>query len=448
MNYKLFFVLLLLIFGSARPKLYAQEVLDLKKCIEMAIEQNINIKKSQVANERAGTSLLKSKMSVLPSLNSFASQSFSFGNSLDYTTYEYVKDKTSSNYFQLNSEVTIFQGFNKINTIKSEQFALEGSMYNYENIRDQIILQVASAYLNILMNAEQVAYANEQINLTKSMLEKTQVLVEVGQETKSKLLELNAELANNELALVEASNKLEQSYLLLKQLLNWDMSKSLSISKQSVEIMSLGDYSNTDIEQLISKQLQELPQIKKAKAELQSATYSYKATKALYYPSLNLQSSFSSRYSDVKNPITGLITPFGEQIDNNFGQFFSLGLNIPLFNNYNVRANVEYAKLNIKLAELNYKELEQESKNAIYEAWFNLKNAINKYNAAVKNQEAQKLLFDQSSLMYKEGLISYYEWQSARSGLNRAETNLLNTKYECIFRIKVFDYYRGVDISL
>jgi len=429
-------------------KVTAQESLDLKKCIEIAIDQNITVKQSKINVERNNIEVTKSKMAILPSFNAYVSEGFSFGNALDYTTYEYVRDKTNSNYFQINSDLTVFQGFSKINTLKSNQYKLNASVYNNQNVKDQVILQVASAYLSILMNTEQLKLAEEQIQLTKTMLEKTQVLVDVGQETKSKLLELNAELASNEMNLVESQNRLEQSYLTLKQLLNWDMSKSLSINKYSVDMLALGNYENINVDNIIKMQLSELPQVKKAKAELESAQYSYKAAKAMSYPGISMQSNVSSRYSSVKNPLTGQTTPFNEQIDNNFGQYITFGLNIPIFNNLNAYSNIQYARLNIKNAELAYREIEITAKNTIYESWFNLKNAINKYNAAVRSQEAQKLLFEQSSLMYKEGLLSYYEWQSARNNLSKAETSLLNAKYECIYRIKVFDYYRGIDISL
>lgn len=428
--------------------LQAQETLDLKKCIEIALEQNIAVRKAGLNTEKSGLNLQKSKASLLPNLNAYASQGYSFGNSLDYTTYEYVREKINSNYFQLNSEVTLFQGFSKINTVKANQYALEANIHSNQNMKDQIALQTAAAYLAILMNLENVAFMEEQIKLTKSMLEKTKILVEVGQETKAKELELNAELANNEYNLVEAQNKLEQSYLELKQLLNWDMKKPLSISKYAVDMMSLGNYENIDIESIINQYVSELPQMKQAKAELESAQYAYKAAKGLMYPALSLQGNLTTRYSSLKNPLTGQITPFSEQLDNNFGQYFTFGLSIPLFNNLNTYGNTQAARLNIRNAELNYRESEVKAKNNIYEAWFNLKNAINKYESAVKSQEAQKLLFEQSSVMYQEGVISYYEWQSARNGLTRAENTLLGAKYECVYRMKVFDYYRGIDISL
>lgn len=426
----------------------AQEPLDLKRCIEIALSQNISVRKSDVNVEKSGLNLYKSKADLLPNLNGYISQGFSFGNSLDYTTYEYVRERINSNFFQFNSELTLFQGFSKINTLKSNHYAFEASLHYDQYIKDQIALQTAYAYLTILMNIENVSFLEEQILLTKSMLEKTKILVEVGQETKVKELELNAELATNEYNLVEARNKLEQSYLDLKQLLNWDMKKPLAISKYSVDLMALGQFEKIDIEDVINQYVAELPAIRQARAELESAQYAYKAAKGMIYPSLTFQSTLSTRYSSVKDPLTGKTTPFSDQLDNNFGQYFTIGLSIPVFNNLNLYGNKQSARLNIKTAELNYREAELKAKNNIYEAWFNLKNAINKYNAAVKSQETQKVLFEQSTTMYQEGVISYYEWQSARNGLTRAETTLLSAKYECIYRIKVFDYYRGIDLSL
>jgi outer membrane protein len=398
--------------------------------------------------DRKQSELLQSKAAMLPSVNGYINQGLNFGNSLDYTTYEYVKERTSSNYFQLSSNLTIFNGFRLLNTVKSNQHALDASNWTYEDVKDQVAMSVALSYLQILMNKEQLNLAVEQIELTKGLLERIRILVEVGQETKSKELELKAEMASNEVTHIEAKNNLIQSYLNLKQILNWEISKPIKINEYDINLASGGDYDRVDIESVISNNIAELPKVKRAKSDLESAQFYYKAVQAMKYPSIDLQSSVGTRYSSIKNPLTGQRDPFNDQLNNNLGQYLTFGLQIPIFNNLKNSGSSQLAQLNIKNAELTYRETEVQSKNAIYEAYYLMNNSGKKYEAAIKSQEAQRLLFDQSTLMYKEGVLNFYEWQSSRNNLSRAEASLLSAKYDYLYRIKVFDYYRGIPLSL
>jgi outer membrane protein len=441
------FIFFSIVFYLAFYPLFGQDKMGLSDCIDYALQNNISVRQNYLDISRKQSEYLQSKAAMLPSVNAYASQGMNFGNSLDYTTYEYVKEKSSSNYFQLSSNWTLFNGLRLQNMKKSNFHALNASQWNYEDVSDQISMNVALSYLQILMNKEQLNLAGEQIELTKSLLERTRVLVEVGQETKSKELELKAELANNEVSLIEAKNNLEQSYLALKQVMNWDISKALEISMHDINLTT-GSHANTPIDDLISQQVSELPKVKKAKSELESAQFYFKATQALKYPSLELQSSMGTRYSSNKNPLTGQADPFVDQLDNNFGQYLTFGLQIPIFNNLRNSGAAQMAQINIKNAELIYRETEVQSKNAMYEAYYLMTQAEKKYEAAIKNQEAQQVLFDQSSLMYQEGVLNFYEWQSSRNNLNMAKTSLLNAKYDYLYRIKVFDYYSGIPIRL
>ncbi|MBC8343514.1 MAG: TolC family protein [Bacteroidetes bacterium] len=426
----------------------AQEALSLSDCIEYALQQNISIRQNKLDIDQKQSELLQSKAAMLPSINGYINQGLSFGNSLDYTTYEYVKDRTNSNYFQLSSNFTVFNGFNLQNRVKSSQYALQSSNWTHEDIKDQVAMNVALAYLQILLNIEQLKLAEEQIDLTKGLLERIKILVDVGQETKSKELELKAELANNEVSHIEAKNNLEQSYLQLKQILNWEISKPIKINTYDINLVTGGDYDRIDIETVINNNVAELPKVKKAKSDLASTQFYYKSVQAMKYPSLELQSSMGTRYSSLINPLTGQKDPYIDQLDNNLGQYLTFGLQIPLFNNLRNSGAAQIAQLNIKNAELAYLDTEVQSKNVMYETYFLMINAGKKYEAAIKSQEAQRLLFDQSTLMYKEGMLNFYEWQSSRNNLSQAETSLLSAKYDYLYRIKVFDYYRGVPLSL
>ncbi|MEA3494449.1 MAG: TolC family protein [Bacteroidota bacterium] len=441
---KIFFLLILVlpIFSNG------QETMTLEKCINYALENNISIQQNQLDLEQKNYQLLKDKLSLLPSASGFVSQGYTYGNSLDYTTYEYVKENTNSNYFSLSSDLTLFNGFRLQNNIRSSKFALEASNYSYKNIKDQISMNVVATYLQILMNIKQVKFAEDELALTDKLLDRAKLLVEVGQETKSKELELKAQLAASEVSIVEAQNNLNQSYLTLKKILNWDISKKLKIEEITLDIEKYQGITPKEIDGIVEESLLSLPNVKRAKANYESAKYAYKAAKGLLYPSLGLSSSVNTRYSSSTNILTGKTDPFNEQIENNFGQSLNFGLNIPIFNNLQNSSVVNNAEISMKNAKLNLDDEKIQARNKVYEAFYNMNNAQKNFQASKNNLNAQQLLFEQSEIKYKAEVINFYDWQSTINNLKKAQTSFLNSKFDYIYRIKIFDYYRGIPLKL
>jgi len=160
----------------------AQETFSFQDCINYALKNNIQVQKSKLSIEQSRYDLEQRRANQLPSLSGSMSQGFNFGNSLDYTTYEYVKKSTNSNYFHLGSEMLLFKGLQVQNNIKAGKHLYEARNASLEDVRDQISLDVVTTYLQILMNQEEIENAENQLLLTNKLLEKTKVLIEVGEE--------------------------------------------------------------------------------------------------------------------------------------------------------------------------------------------------------------------------------------------------------------------------
>ncbi len=425
----------------------AQEVFSLKDCIDYALKNNISIQQSGVDIRIKEFDVRRNKAAFLPSANAYASHGYSFGYSLDYTTYEYYKQSIQSNYFTLNSDVTLFNGFRLRNNLTAAQHGLQSGKYSYQGAKDQVSLSVVLYYLNILKNSEQLQYAEDQLALTEKLYEKAKLLVEVGQETKSKELELKAQMANDEMLLVQAKNNLEKAYLNLKQIMNYEISKELTIAELGEETIDFTEYENLDPEEFIEESVSKLPEVQKAKEDYNKSVYSYKAAKSLLYPSLSGSGSLNSRYSNSKNPLTGQADPFFDQIENNFGQTISFGLSIPIFANLNNAYNVYASEQNIEFNRLTWEDAKIKAKNTIYEAYYLMLNSYKQYEAAKNSMEAQQSLFNQSNLMYNEGVVSFYDWQTAKNNLAKSESTFLSAKYDLLYRVKLLDYYQGKDIS-
>ena len=412
------------------------------------MKNNLQIRQYQLQISQKKYELTQNNLSLLPSLNGMLSQGFSFGNSLDYTNYTYRKEQIKSNYFSLNSDFTLFNGFRQLNNIKSARFGLLSSQESYDDISDQVSLNIASVYVEILMNTEQLKYAEKQQELSKNLLERTALLVKVGEENKVKELQLKAQVANDEVSRVDAENQLEQSYLKLKQLLNLDLTKPISIVTPAIDSNKFPDYANVKIETFLEESIKQLPRVKKALYDFQSSKYNYYASLGQSSPRLSLQSSVDSRYSSVQKNLQNEKVPFNDQLNNNFGQSLSLGLSIPIFNNYQYNYGIQVAKISMKNNEIIFQQAQISARNEVYQAYLLMYSASKKFTAADNNLKAQQLLFEQNNNMYEQGLMNFYDWQQARNNLVKAESSFLSAKYDYLYKIKVFEYYKGVPIKL
>jgi outer membrane protein len=188
--------------------------------------------------------------------------------------------------------------------------------------------------------------------------------------------------------------------------------------------------------------------VKKARADYESARYSFRASLALRYPSLSLQGNINTRYSSTASDfLTHEKVPYNDQLENNLGQQVSLGLTIPIFYNLHNSYSIQSAKFNYQNASISLREVEFSSRNDVYEAYYLMENAYNKLLAADNYLKAQQQLYEQNNVMFVEGILSYYDWQAAKTNYNKAQNAYLSAKYEYMYRIKIFDYYRGIPIN-
>jgi outer membrane protein len=442
--------LLLSLFLFFSYHLSAQETLSLEECINFALKNNIKIQQGHLSLLQNKFMLNQRKASILPSVNGFATHGYSFGKSLDYTTNEYAKETFSSEYMGLSSDLTLFNGFRMYNDVKSSKYSFKAGQESFRDITDQVSMTIASLYLQILMNREQLKNDEDQVLFTQNLLDKARLMVQVGEQNISKEMELRAQLANDEMTLVESKNQLQQSYLNLKQALNWDLGKPLEVKDIDPAIVDFSGYLVLDITEIAEQFYSALPTVQKARNEFESSRYSLKSATGSRYPSLVLQSSLNTRYSSsvVRDLTTRDKVPYADQLNNNIGEQISFSLNIPLFNNLKNSYTVQSAKLSYQNSQLALKETEQKAKNTIYESWFQMNNAYKRYLAAENSVKAQQVFFEQTNTMFKEGLISYYDWQSGKNTYNKAQNAFLSAKYDFIYRTKVFDYYRGIPVKL
>ena len=420
----------------------------MEQCIEYALDNNISIKQQKLNVEVSRNQLQRARFNAFPNLNASANHNYSFGRAIDYGTNTVSQDMEATS-FSINSTVTLFSGFQITNTRKQEELNLLASTSDVEKLKNSVSLNIAAAYLQILYSRELLEVAKSQKTLTELQLEKTQQFVNAGSLPQGNLFDIEAQLASDELQVVNAQNQLDVAYLTLTQLLDLKSTEGFSILQPNLSNFeeTLPVDSPMDI---FSHAQNVMPQIKSASLKVSSAEKGMLSAKGARSPRLSLGSSYSSgsrRY--LGTPPFGFSNdPFMDQIRDNASINIGLSMSVPIFNGFQVKTSISNSYISLENAKL---ILEQE-KNLLFkdiqQAYADALGSLKKYKATEKNVDALQEAFRYSTERFNVGLVNSLDYTTAKTRLTKAQADLLSAKYEFIFKTKILDFYKGNPISL
>lgn len=440
----------------------------LQECIDYAQVHNIQVQLDLLNVRMSQTNLTAAKGNVLPNLNGYASHTYNYGQTIDRFTNTFVNDRVLNQNFYLSSTFTVFSGFQNYNTIQQNKFALQASQFGAEQTRYDISMSVANAYLNILFAEDQLAIAKQQETLTSAQVNRMQVLVDAGASARGPLLDLQTQLANEKVTTVTADNNLTIAYLTLTQLMNLDTTAGFRIVRPDLNIPNEAVLAESPA-QIYSTAENTQPSIKQADANIKSAEKGVDVAYGQLSPTLTLQGSLGTGYSGAAQTATvspngvdtvGITTggdlvlvpgfaynysvvPFSDQLDNNFNQSFGVQLAIPIFNRLQVSTNIQRAQIQHMNAQLNADLARQNLNKNIQQAHADAKASLEKYHASESAVTAARESFHYTEERFNVGVANTIEYTTSKNQLAQAEANLLQAKYDYIFRLKVLDYYKG-----
>ena len=424
----------------------AQQTWDLRKCFEYAIENNIQIKQQRLNTQYTENQLKQAKDDKLPNLNGQLGNDFSFGRSLTYdNTYSNINSASVSGY--LSSNVTLFNGMILTNTVKQRELDLQVTLQELEKTKDDIMLAIAAEYLQILFAEEVIEVTKANIEVTQSQINRTKQLVDAGSLAKGALLEIEAQLAREELQLVNNQNDVQLSYLNLYQFLDLPIAESFKIAKPKLpEIQA--NLTILNAFDVFNNAVSVRPEIKAAQLRVQSAMKQLEITKGNQYPTLTFGANYYNQYNNQYTDINGEKISFADQLKNNRRSSLGLTLNIPIFNRFQVKNGISNAELQIE----DYKYQLQSARNVlrkdIEQVYTNALAAFNRYISSQKAVESMKEAFRYTEEKFNVGMINSVEYNQSKNNLTVAQSDLLQAKYEYIFRTKILDFYNGVPITL
>jgi outer membrane protein len=462
----------------------AQEKWNLLKCYDYAIANNISIKQTDLQSRFSALTYKQSKLSQYPNANFQGSMGYGFGRSENPVTGVLEDQNVFSNSFGLSTSVSLFNWFSKKNSIEANRLAYEADLAQIKKAQDDIALNVAVAYLQILLAKEQTNLSSVQIKTTLEQLYNTRKRVDAGALPELNAAELEAQLARDSSAYVTAEANVQQFILQMKALLNLDAAAAFEVETPPVDripVIALADM-QPDAVYLLA--LANLPQQKINDLRLQSAIKSAESARGFMYPSVSVFGNLNTRYGYSKIPLyqqvltgytaSGLranvggtfynveapiftagnktgnvpITKYGTQLRNNFGQNIGIGISVPIFNGSSARINWERSKLNIKQSELTKEKDNQTLKQDIYKAYNDAVAAIQKYNADKKTVETSEKAFSYSQKRYDLSLLTTLELITSQNNLLRAKIQALYSQYDYVFKMKLLEFYRGQGLKL
>lgn len=474
-----FVVLNLLFLGLGGVSAQEMRKWTLKECVDVALENNLRIKRSAYAVQTSQANLLQSKGQFLPTLNAFGSYTKNYGRALNPTTNLFVDRNSTTMSPSLSGNLPLFQGLRIQNSFKQSQRDMLASNEDLQKAKNDVMLNVVTLYINVIFNKELLDNARYQLNSSLQQLDRIKKQVEAGSLAMTNQLNQEATVATNELNVINQENALNLSILQLKQAMQLPASEPLDVDIPVVPEEDLVLESNA--EAIYQQAVSTMPEVKASMLRVQSAEYALKASRGSYYPRLGLNASVSSNSSDLNmrrsvtsdGTYTVGTTPVGQtavgnelvlplnyntqvieekyphanQLEDNVFRNFALQLNIPILNGFATRSSVQRAKINREIADITVKETQNTLRQTIETAYNDALASVRSYSASQKQVHAQEEAFRMNKQRFDVGALNIIEYQISENDLYRAKSDLTRAKYNFIFRKKVLDFYQGKPIE-
>ena len=425
----------------------------LEECVNYAIKNNISIKQSELDAKSAAIEKSSAIGGFLPSLNINGSHSWNIGLNQNITTGLLENQTTQFTSAGLNSNIDVYNGMQNQNRLRKANLSLLASTYQLSKMQDDVSLNIANSFLQILFNKENLKVQKEQLSNNEKQLQRSQELVNAGVVPRGDLLDIKATVASNNQAIVVAENALLISKLSLAQLLQLENFQDFDIVDANYPITESATLLQTPAT-IYAKAKEERVELKIAKTNLEIAERDVKIAKGAYQPSIQGFYSFSTRagYADRvvfdQSGYPSFQPPFSvlKQFDLNKGHSFGFQMNIPVLNGFATKNNVARSKIALDRSKIAFSQQELDLERNIYTAFTDAKGAMKTYESAIITLEARQESFNYAKEKFAVGMLNAFDLNQSQSLFVNAQSEVVRTKYDYIFRVKVIEFYFGIPI--
>lgn len=445
---------LLMLIGSAT---FAQEVLTLEKCLQIALDNNLQIKRAENNYLIAKSNRLSAIGALLPAIEANIGYDYFVGTTFDQNAARQVTATTNSSNPNLSGSWTIFNGLSNINNIRQTKASLEAARYGIESDKLTTKTSVYSAYLSIILDKENIKISEERVELLENQLNRVEQREKVGVSNMEDVFNFRSQVANEKLSLINLKNTLRRDQLTLFQLLMLDLSKSYEVAPFTadddvlLEIESFGD--------VLANTLDISPTIKAAQYQQEASKFAFKQALGGRLPTITAFARYGSNYSSngatnpelpFRDPDTGepgfnfeADATFFDQLGYNQFEYLGFTMNIPLFRGFSIKNNIQTARLNFRNSEIDAQQAYQTVTNTLQQNYLDLVSAQETYKAAKENLVSLDQSYQFAKKRHDAGLNDFFVYLESLNNKNRAEIELVNAKYTIVFRQKILELMQG-----
>lgn len=443
----------------------------LQQCIQIALKNNADVQHRETASEIQNANLLGARGNLLPALNGTITHGINHGRSIDPFTNSYDNQNTTVGNYSLNGSITLFNAFAIQNNIKQNRLAYDASKIEIQQNKDAVALNVILEYLQVLTNQDLVNVSMQQRDVSEKQVDRNTILDSAGAISPSQLSDLKGQYAQEQLNVVNAMNALETAKVALAQLLNIPYNKNMQLQRINLTEEMVKYQVNTD--SIYQTALQNLAIIKAATLRKQSADFNLKTYRSLQYPSLVLNAGINTYYSSnattqqfisttnittdnyvlIGGSKVQVIAPqdnfstsklsYSNQFKNNYNNYISLGINVPLLNNLHTRSQIKTAEANKKDAEITLHAAKTQLQQNIEQANINLNTAQQRYNVLNTQVTAYKESFREAEVKFNAGAINSVDYLVTKNNLDNANINFIIARFDYVLGAMILDYYSG-----
>jgi len=414
-------------------------VWSLEQCIVYAKQQNIQINTLRLTTKSTEQDLLLSKAAKLPNLIGSASQTFTNAKNADLVVGGFQTQASFAGNYALNSSMVLYNGGYLNNDIKQKELFTKSAQFNAEAAENDITIQITQSYLTILLAKENNVYLNEILETSKAQLKLGELKYNAGSIAKKDFVLLKAQVATDNYNLIASQNNERQNVLTLKQLLQLPSGYNLNIQKpETLEAA----FPVINLEEAQKIALDQRPEVKSSQLEKEAADLELQKSKASFLPTLSASGTLASGYSDNQK------TPYPTQVDNNFYQRLGLSLTIPVFNNRVAKTGVEKSKIAIDQSKLDLTNTETVVSQKVEQAYINVMNAQSQFTAAQEQLDANTENYRIANEQLRLGGISTVDYLLEKNLYIQAFQNFIQSKYNAVVSLKIYDFYKGDPIKL
>jgi outer membrane protein len=409
-----------------------------QQCIDSALAHYIPVKQSGLQAENAKVAWQQAKANVLPFVSGSVFHGIYQGRSIDPSSNSYVNQNLGSAVYQVSTGITVFNGGSIQNFIRQNATAYEASKQEWQQSKDNLVLDVILAYLQVLNNEDVLASVKQQATVSSRQLERLEILDSLGAIKPSDVTDLKGQLLNDQASIATAINAVETAKINLSRLMNRPFQSTMQIDRIPLGEL-LENYSKTP-DEVYGQALEKFAQIQAAALRRESFFYGVKTARGALAPTVSINSGFNSNYSSIAQTVTGKI-PYNTQLFNNISSSVGLGVSIPIFNRWLVRNRVKVADIALRNSELEEANTRVVLRQQIDQAYSNMTASYNRYKLLAEQVTAYTVSFKAAEVRFDAGVGNSVDFLLAKDRLDRATINFISAKYDFVLRKKILDYY-------